>query len=169
MSDTKLSLIKGGNYLVQISKGHQGDLDALTAELLSHTDGAGVVGAVATFSGITRGVFQGKTVLKLEYEAYIPMALKEMEKICIQAIDKYQLSKMAITHSIGTVLVGQCSVIIICLSPHRRAALEACAWAIDELKATVPIWKKEYMKDGSGTVSIWKENEESRQMMIDSR
>lgn len=167
MSDTESSLIKNDNYLAQISKGHQGDLDALTTELLSHTDGA--VGAVATFSGITRGTFQGKIVLKLEYEAYIPMAIKEMEKICIQAINKYQLSKMAITHSIGTVLVGQCSVIIICLSPHRRAALEACAWAIDELKATVPIWKKEYTTDGSGTVSIWKENEESRQRMVDSR
>ncbi|EIE19675.1 Molybdopterin biosynthesis MoaE [Coccomyxa subellipsoidea C-169] len=115
-------------------------------------------GAIATFMGVTRDNFDGKKVLSLSYEAYVPMAEKEMQVICRKAHDKWDLKKMAVAHRIGHVGVGEPSVIIAVSSAHRREALEACHWAIDELKATVPIWKKELYEGGE----VWKENSESR-------
>ncbi|CAL5228356.1 g11472 [Coccomyxa viridis] len=119
-------------------------------------DGAG---AVATFSGVTRDTFNGKGVLRLEYEAYEPMALKKMAEICGEAAQKWSLKKVAMAHRTGLVGIGHPSVIIAASSAHRADALEACHWAIDELKARVPIWKKEFYEGGD----VWKENAESRQ------
>ncbi|PSC68707.1 Molybdopterin synthase catalytic subunit [Micractinium conductrix] len=118
-------------------------------------DGAG---AIATFSGVTRNSFQGKRTEKLEYEAYVPMAARKLLELCHQACARWTLCKAAIAHRTGTVLVGEASVVIAFSSAHRREALEACHWAIDELKATVPIWKKEFFEGGE----VWKENEEWR-------
>lgn len=116
-------------------------------------------GAISTFIGVTRNNFQGKEVLKLEYEAYEPMALKKMMSLCSEVHTKWpDVIKIGIAHRVGRVVVGEPSVVIAVSSAHRKASLEACAWAIDELKATVPIWKKEFFADGS----IWKENEECR-------
>ncbi|CAL8471331.1 g10873 [Coccomyxa elongata] len=86
------------------------------------------------------------------------MAEKEMQEICRKAHHRWQLKKMALAHRIGSVGIGEASVIIAVSSAHRREALEACHWAIDELKATVPIWKKELYENGE----VWKENLESR-------
>eukprot|EP00798_Chlamydomonas_sp_ICE-L_P010692 gene10692-12384_t len=122
-------------------------------------------GAISTFSGVTRNNFQGKEVSRLEYEAYAPMAEKKLEELCQQAIEKWDLCKIAIAHRTGTVNVEEPSVIIAASSPHRKAAIEAVGWAIDELKATVPIWKKEFFTDGS----MWKENEESRWLLNSSQ
>lgn len=119
-------------------------------------------GAIATFTGVTRDNFDGKRVLSLSYEAYIPMAEKEMQEICRKAHDRWRLKKMALAHRIGPVAIGEASVIIAVSSAHRREALEACHWAIDELKATVPIWKKELYENGE----VWKENVESRNMRL---
>ena len=83
-----------------------------------------------------------------------------MQEICRKAFDKWQLTKIAMAHRLGTVGVEGASVIICVSSAHRLASLEACHWAIDELKASVPIWKKEFFEDGS----VWKENAESRRM-----
>ncbi|EFN54497.1 hypothetical protein CHLNCDRAFT_17589, partial [Chlorella variabilis] len=116
-------------------------------------------GAIATFLGVTRDNFQGKATQRLEYEAYVPMAARKLLELCQQACGKWQLCRMAVAHRTGTVLVGEASVIIAVSSAHRREALEACHWAIDELKATIPIWKKEVFEDGE----VWKENEEWRQ------
>lgn len=116
-------------------------------------------GAISTFIGTTRDTFEGKKVTKLEYEAYVPMAQKVLQDICAMAKSRWQgIGKMCIWHRTGTVPVKEASVIIAVSSTHRRDSLECCAWAIDELKATVPIWKKDYYEGGE----IWKENAESR-------
>jgi len=114
-------------------------------------------GAITTFSGTTKNTFEGKKVLRLEYEAYIPMAEKEMEKICQKVRSKWEVMKVAIYHRVGVVPIGDTSVIIAISSVHREESLEATHFAIDELKATVPIWKKEVYEDN--TIS-WKDNKE---------
>ncbi|KAJ3217281.1 hypothetical protein HDU67_008193 [Dinochytrium kinnereticum] len=118
-------------------------------------------GAISTFSGTTRDTFKVdgvvKRVLKLEYEAYKPMAEKELHSIIVQARKTWpELAGIAISHRIGEVGIGEESVIIAVSSPHRRDSLEAVGWLIDELKRTVPIWKKEFYEDGSK----WKANSE---------
>jgi len=114
-------------------------------------------GATSLFVGTTRDNFQGKKVIQLEYEAYVPMAKKKLNELCNRLRVKWSdLHHIAIYHRLG--LVGPCeaSVIIGISSAHRQASLEAVQFAIDELKATVPIWKKELYEDGSE----WKENKE---------
>ncbi|GIL74402.1 hypothetical protein Vretimale_2114 [Volvox reticuliferus] len=118
-------------------------------------------GAISTFSGVTRNNFQGKSVIKLEYEAYTPMALKKLEELAHDLARKWNICKVSIAHRVGTVHVGEPSVIIAVSSAHRGESLEAVHWAIDELKASVPIWKKEFFEDGS----TWKENPESRRLL----
>jgi molybdopterin synthase catalytic subunit len=114
-------------------------------------------GAVSTFSGTTRNNFFGKKVTK-EYEAYKPMAEKELRKICDQIRAKWDVWHIAIYHKTGLVPIGDPSVIIAISSDHRDDGLEAVHWAIDELKATVPVWKQEFYEDGS----VWKGNAECR-------
>eukprot|EP00466_Bigelowiella_natans_P005544 jgi/Bigna1/142995/aug1.74_g17703 len=112
-------------------------------------------GAIATFVGTTRNTFQGKTVTQLSYEAYAPMALKQMKKICLEMRNTWtEMRKIVILHRLGVCPVGQASVMIAASSPHRKEALNAVHWAIDQLKKTVPIWKKEHYTDGSS----WKQN-----------
>jgi molybdopterin synthase catalytic subunit len=91
---------------------------------------------------------KGKEVICLEFEAYIPMAEKEMQKIAEQAIVQFEIGKISIHHRIGVLKPGELPVIIAVSAPHRNAAFEACKFAIDELKARVPIWKKEIFIDG---------------------
>lgn len=138
------------------------DLVRVCESALSHDEAVGFVteddcGAVATFLGVTRNNFQGKRVVTLSYEAYTPMAESEMRKICVAARSRFGVKKCCILHRIGEVAVGQSSVIIAAGSPHRADALKAVAWAIDELKTTVPIWKKEIYAEGDAT---WKQNRE---------
>lgn len=83
-----------------------------------------------------------------------------MQDLCTQVRSKWEVTRIAIGHRTGRVDVEQASVVICVTSAHRREALEACAWLIDELKAVVPIWKKEFFADGS----VWKENAESRRL-----
>jgi molybdopterin synthase catalytic subunit len=117
-------------------------------------------GAVASFIGTTRNNFEGRTVLRLEYEAYEPMALTQMQGLAAQMQDKWpDLGKVVIAHRLGEVPIGESSVLIAASSPHRREALEAVSWAIDELKAVVPIWKQEVYQEGE---RVWKENRECR-------
>jgi len=117
-------------------------------------------GAISTFSGITRNNFQGKTVTKLSYEGYIPMAERELRKICIEANDKYpSVQKIAAVHIIGDCPVSKASVLLCASSPHRKDAIYCVEYLIDELKARVPIWKLECYEDGDGE-SVWKENVE---------
>ncbi|XP_059088350.1 molybdopterin synthase catalytic subunit-like [Tigriopus californicus] len=116
-------------------------------------------GATSLFIGTTRDNFDGKTVLRLEYEAYIPMAEKELKKLCSKVRDKWNVANIAIHHRIGVVPVTEASVVIAISSAHRQESLEAVHFAIDELKATVPIWKKEVYE---GESNAWKENKECK-------
>jgi molybdopterin synthase catalytic subunit len=105
-------------------------------------------GAVDVFIGTVRNSTKGKRVVRLEFEAYEPMALSEMEKIARRAKGKYPVLKIAIHHRVGTLQIGEAPVVIAVSTPHRQAAFEACQYVIDTLKETVPIWKKEIYEDG---------------------
>jgi molybdopterin synthase catalytic subunit len=111
------------------------------------------VGGIVHFVGTVRNHTKGKTVRKLDFEAYEPMAISEMRKIAEAAISKFKVDKIAIHHRVGTLAVGEIPVIIAVASAHRKAAFDACQYAIDTLKETVPIWKKEYFEDGEVWVS----------------
>ncbi|KAK9274310.1 hypothetical protein L1049_019124 [Liquidambar formosana] len=113
-------------------------------------------GAIATFSGTTRDTFEGKTVVELRYEAYVPMALRCIKSICSAARSSWNLNSIAVAHRLGPVPVGETSVFIAISSTHRADALDACKFVIDEIKASVPIWKKEVYANGE----VWKENSE---------
>jgi molybdopterin synthase catalytic subunit len=106
------------------------------------------VGGIDIFVGTVRNQTKGKEVLKLEFEAYEPMAIREMQKIADLVKAKWDIVGMAIHHRTGILEVGEIPVIIAVSSAHRGAAFEACRYIIDTLKETVPIWKKEYFADG---------------------
>ncbi len=105
-------------------------------------------GGIVAFVGTVRDSTQNKEVTQLDFSTYKPMALKEMQHIAEIAIKKFEIKKMAIHHAEGMLQIGDIPVIITVGSPHRKAAFEACEFAIDTLKETVPIWKKEYFSDG---------------------
>ncbi|GAM20149.1 hypothetical protein SAMD00019534_033240 [Acytostelium subglobosum LB1] len=113
-------------------------------------------GAISSFIGTTRNNFKGKQVERLEYEAYIPMAIKEIDRICHHIFQNYTVLHIAVAHRIGLVPIGETSILIAISSAHRHDSLSAVQYGIDTLKATVPIWKKEFYKDGS--ISVWKDN-----------
>ena len=105
-------------------------------------------GGIVAFVGTVRDSTQSKDVTQLDFSTYKPMAIKEMQHIAEIAIKKFEIKKMAIHHAEGMLQIGDIPVIITVGSPHRKAAFEACEFAIDTLKETVPIWKKEYFSDG---------------------
>lgn len=105
-------------------------------------------GAIATFIGTTRNNNEGRRVVALDYDAYPEMAEKELRRIGDDANKKWQLCRMAIVHRIGPVQITQASVMIAVSSAHREAAFAACRFAIEEIKKTVPIWKKELYEGG---------------------
>jgi molybdopterin synthase catalytic subunit len=105
-------------------------------------------GGIATFVGTVRNSTKNKHVILLDFSAYTPMALKEVQKIAEAALKKFPIYKIAIHHVVGSLKIGDIAVIIAVSSAHRKAAFEACEFAIDTLKKTVPIWKKEHFKDG---------------------
>lgn len=105
-------------------------------------------GGVDVFIGTVRDSTQGKTVVQLEFEAYERMALLEMRKLAENAFKKWPLHAFAIHHRTGVLKPGEIAVIIAVSAAHRSAAFDACRYAIDTLKETVPIWKKEVFEDG---------------------
>ncbi|MDC0870833.1 molybdenum cofactor biosynthesis protein MoaE [Flavobacteriaceae bacterium] len=105
-------------------------------------------GGIVAFVGTVRDSTQSKEVTQLDFSTYKPMALKEMQHIAEIAIKKFEIKKMAIHHAEGMLQIGDIPVIITAGAPHREAAFEACEFAIDTLKETVPIWKKEHFSDG---------------------
>jgi molybdopterin synthase catalytic subunit len=105
-------------------------------------------GAIATFTGTTRIQSRGRTVRYLEYEAYPEMAEDVMAQIGARLRDEYDLCAVAMHHRVGRVDIGEPSVVIAVSAPHRAAALAACSDAIDTLKETVPVWKKEVYEGG---------------------
>lgn len=105
-------------------------------------------GGVVLFVGTVRNQTKGKEVLKLSFEAYESMAIKEMNKIAQFVSEKWAANAVSIHHRIGDVEIGEIAVVIAVSTPHRKAAFEACEYAIDTLKERVPIWKKEFFQDG---------------------
>ncbi len=106
-------------------------------------------GAVDVFIGTTRNHSRGKGVVKLEYEAYEQMAVKKMKQIENEVRDKWNIHNVAVVHRTGEVAIGESSVVIAVSSPHRDEAFSACRYIIDRLKEIVPIWKREFFKDGT--------------------
>lgn len=119
-------------------------LDALLAEVVGPD-----CGGVATFTGIVRDHARGERIDHLEYEAYVPMAERELRKIVAQAKERWPDVRVAVAHRIGQLAIGDAAVMIAAAAPHRAEAFEACRFTIDTLKATVPIWKKEFATSGA--------------------
>jgi molybdopterin synthase catalytic subunit len=125
----------------------------LSAQVCESFVNAPEAGGTVVFIGTVRNKTGGKPVVRLEFEAYAPMAVSEMEKIAVQAIRQFSACKIAIHHRTGSLDIGDIPVIIAVSSAHRAAAFEACRFCIDSLKQTVPIWKKEIYEDGATWVS----------------
>ncbi|CCF82921.1 molybdopterin converting factor subunit 1 [Nitrolancea hollandica] len=119
------------------------DLPAVTREVAD--PGAG---AIATFVGTVRNTARGRDVLYLDYEAYPAAAEKMLARIGDEIADRWGIDRVAITHRIGRLEIGEASVAIAVSSPHRNEAFEACHYAIERIKQIVPIWKKEYYAGG---------------------
>ena len=126
------------------------DPDALVEHVRAAEDGA-----VVTFDGCVRNHAHGRRTLYLDYEAYESMALAKIRDISVQIHAKFPIHLVAIAHRLGRLEIGETSVFIAVSSAHRPAAFEACRFAIDTLKRTVPIWKKEYFEDGA----VWADGE----------
>jgi molybdopterin synthase catalytic subunit len=112
-------------------------------------------GAICVFEGVVRDHSKGKRTLYLEYEGYEPMALKKLEEIGGFVRSAWDIGNIAIVHRLGHMEIGETSVAVIVTSSHRRAAFDACHYAIDKLKKVVPIWKKEFFEDGE----VWVEGQ----------
>ncbi len=112
-------------------------------------------GAVVTFDGCVRNQSHSRRTLYLDYEAYESMALAKIREIAAAIHDKFSVDRVAIAHRLGRLEIGETSVFIAVGAPHRPAAFDACRFAIDTLKKTVPIWKKEYFQDGA----VWADGE----------
>jgi molybdopterin synthase catalytic subunit len=110
-------------------------------------------GATVTLDGYAREWTRGKRTLYLVYEAYDAMALTEMQRLGIEAHQKFDIAHLGIVHRTGRLEIGETSVVIAASAPHRQAAFQACEWAIRELKRTVPIWKKEVFENGEAWVT----------------
>jgi len=111
-------------------------------------------GAVALFVGNVRGEDQGRRVLRLEYDAYAPMAERVMAGIGEEIVSRFGDCRVAMVHRIGRLEVGETSVVVAVAAAHRSPALEACRYGIERLKAVVPIWKKQCFEEGE----VWLEN-----------
>ena len=143
----RTELLSSGDEVAVIPPVSGGDF-RLSAEPLSVDDVVAEVrdhgaGAIATFIGTTRARSRGRDVIHLEYEAYEGMAEQVMADLAAQLGERHELCKVAIHHRVGRVEIGETSVVIAVSAPHRAAALDACKEAIDELKVSVPLWKKE--------------------------
>ena len=112
-------------------------------------------GAIVVFDGFVRNHSHGRSTKFLEYEAYETMALAKMNEIASHLHEKYAVHRVAMVHRLGHLEVGETSVFIAVSAAHRGAAFDACRFAIDTLKKTVPIWKKEFFEDGA----VWADGE----------
>lgn len=113
----------------------------------------GGAGAIVTFDGVVRDNTKGRKVVTLDYDAYPPMAVKEMRRVGEEIRQRWpEVEAIGIIHRFGEMKISESSVVIVVTSPHRRVAFEACHYAIDRLKQTVPIWKKEIFEDGEAWV-----------------
>jgi len=105
-------------------------------------------GAVSLFLGTTRDHHEGRRVTRLAYEAYEPMALAALERLEVETRSRFEIATCRIVHRLGEVPLAEPSVAVVVAAAHRSPAFDACRWAMDELKRTVPIWKKEFFAEG---------------------
>jgi MoaE-MoaD fusion protein len=143
-----LELVSGEHYFALTRQAI--DTRAIIARLLT-----GAEGAVVTFEGTVRNHTNGRRTLYLDYEGYESMALKTMAKIGCEIAGAHAVSRVAMVHRLGRMLIGETSVAVLVTAPHRRPAFEAALEGIDRLKKNVPIWKKEHFVDGE----VWVEGE----------
>ena len=115
--------------------------------VVARVSGPGM-GGIVTFIGTVRDQARGREIRHLEYESYPEMAEREMEKIAVAAAERWPGTRVAIAHRAGHLEIGDIAVVVVAAAPHRGEAFEACRYAIDTLKETVPIWKKEVATDG---------------------
>jgi molybdopterin synthase catalytic subunit len=119
------------------------DTQALLKEIADPQDGAAVL-----FLGVVRNHHQGRAVQRIDYEAYEPMALKELQKITEEVSRAHELQRVLVVHRFGRHEIGDASIAVVIGSPHRAPAFEAAKEIMDRVKADVPIWKKEHFEDG---------------------
>ena len=129
-------------------------LDARRLEAAVSHKGAG---AICTFTGVVRDSSRGRSVTHLDYEAYAEMATAQMRKIGDEIAEQWPEARVAMAHRIGSLEIGEASVVVSVSCPHRAEAIAACRWGIDRLKESVPIWKKEHAADGT----YWIEGDEA--------
>ena len=115
----------------------------------------GIDGAIVTFQGVVRNNTRGRRTLRLDYECYEPMALRQMAVIGREIATQFQISRIAMVHRLGVMEIGEASVVVAVASPHRKAAFDAALEGINRLKKQVPVWKKEFFEDGE----IWVEGD----------
>jgi molybdopterin synthase catalytic subunit len=121
----------------------------LDAERCLSATSSNAAGGAVLFVGTVRDNTAGRAVVRLEFEAYEPMAIAEMRKIAKEALSRWNCLLISIHHRTGVLFPGDIAVVIAVATPHRQAAFEACQYCIDTLKQTVPIWKKEFFSDGA--------------------
>lgn len=137
------------NYQCQIVR------DRIRTEEVLDRMKRGEDGAVVVFEGIVRNHTRNRRTLFLDYEAYEPMALAQMNSLAEKVLANYKVREVTMVHRLGRLEIGETSVLIVVASAHRGAAFDACRFAIDTLKRTVPIWKKEHFTDGV----VWADGE----------
>lgn len=128
------------------------DIDTVTAAVCGAADagsGLGRQGAVTSFVGMVRRHNRERQVLRLEYEAYVPLAERALQRIQREVAGHWPEATVGIHHRIGMLAIGQASVLVVAAAPHRSDAFAACRFAIERVKQIVPIWKREYFGDGS--------------------
>jgi molybdopterin converting factor subunit 1 len=151
--------VSGGQQVATIEDIFQLVREPIRPQELANNLKAPGDGALVVFDGFVRDNFRGKKTLYLEYEAYETMALAKIREIGAEMREKFSIHRIAIVHRLGRLEIGETSVWIGVGSAHRAAAFDACRFAIDTLKRTVPIWKKEYFVGGA----VWAEGEKPPQ------
>jgi molybdopterin synthase catalytic subunit len=134
--------------IVPIVKITREPLDAAAVRELERAVTHAGAGGIVTFQGVVRDEARGKRVRYLEYDAYPEMAEQQMAEIAAEVERRWQTRAVVLVHRVGRLEIGECSVVVTVACPHRAEAFEACRYAIDTLKASVPIWKKEAYEDG---------------------
>jgi MoaE-MoaD fusion protein len=157
-------------FMPPVSGGSDGDVYRITREKIHTAELAESLkessdGAVVIFEGIVREQSHGRKTLYLEYEAYEALAIRKMEEIGAEAKRKFDVHNVGMVHRVGKLEIGETSVVIVVTATHRHPAFGACHYAIDRLKQTVPIWKKEYFEDGA----VWAEGEGQQQVLVEAK
>lgn len=148
-SDAKREIADPEGHYFALTR-HTIDPRALETRLLQGLDGASV-----TFQGVVRNNTRGRATLRLDYECYESMAIRKMAEIGRTIAGEFAISRIAMVHRLGTMEIGEASVVVIATASHRRPAFDAALEGINRLKRLVPVWKKEYFADGE----VWVEGD----------